>query len=409
MFYRTFLNSLIIILKIIFGFILTKIVAVQGGPIAIAQFSQFQTILSIIQNLPNGSSNGVVANTPNYRNIDRIEVLWGSSLVVSVVIYSVLLLISIILFIFSEVSINAYPYILIAIVLYPLYHLYSLGNAINTSYGFFNEYFLSNIISISSFIFLLLILYFCFDISNVYFFALFFFPYCSFFIFYSIYKRHNSIFKYFFYANLSTIHTLFKFVFLSFISVFFTPMIIYFIREILSSEVGDYAMGNWQSIWRISEVYTSMLVLSISSIVLPRFSYSTTKSQIIKTFKFSLYMIFPIYLTVFFVLLIFTEQIFHLLYSESFVIDREVLIYQLIGDFFKLLGCILTFFLLSTSKLKLLAILEIIFGLIFILGVSFFVSDFGVLSVSIIYMLIQMSCAFILSLYTIRLVSNKYE
>ncbi|QRK80803.1 hypothetical protein [Shewanella sp. LZH-2] len=409
MFYRTFLNSLIIILKIIFGFVLTKIVAVQGGPIAIAQFSQFQTILSIIQNLPNGSSNGVVANTPNYRKIDRIEILWGSSLVISVAIYSVLLLISIVLFLFFELNINAYPYILIAIFLYPLYHFYSLGNAINTSYGFFNEYFFSNIVSISSFIFLLLISYFCFDISNVYFFALFFFPYCSFFIFHSIYKRHNSILKYFFYADLSTIRTLFKFVFLSFISVFFTPMIIYFIREILSSEVGEYAMGNWQSIWRISEVYTSMLILSISSIILPRFSYSNTKSQIIKTFKFSLFMIFPIYLIVFFVLLIFTEQIFHLLYSESFVIDREVLIYQLIGDFFKLLGCILTFFLLSNSKLQLLAILEILFGIFFILGVSFFVSDFGALSVSIIYLLIQMSCAFILSIYTVRLVSNKYE
>jgi PST family polysaccharide transporter len=409
MLYRTFLNSLIIILKIIFGFILTKIVAVQGGPVAIAQFSQFQTILSILQNLPNGSSNGVVANTPNYRNSNNIEALWGGALVVSIIIYILLLSISITLFLFYGIMNDIYSYILIAIVLYPLCHIYSLCNAINTSHGFFYEYFVSNIISVSSFIILLLILHLYFDVGNVYYFSVLFFPFCSLFVFFSVHKRYGSLFNCFRYANFSTVNTLLKFVLLSFVSVFFTPVIIYSVREVISSEISEYVMGNWQSIWRISEVYTSMLILTISSVILPRFSYSNTKREIVKTIIFSLLMIFPIYFIVFIVLFFWTDPIFHLLYSESFVIDREVLVYQLSGDFFKLLGSILTFFLLSASKLKILAILEILFGVIFISGVSLFVAEFGVLSVSIIYLLIQMSCAIILTLYSIRLVSNKYE
>lgn len=402
MFSYSILNGFVVLLKMLFGFIITKYVAILGGPAAVAFLGQFQSLVTIFQNIPNGTSNGIIALTPLWNEKNKIKSLWFGSLVILICIF-IFLLLSLFFsdelneFIFSNENFNKYYFLLV--VIYPFYHFYSLLNAINTSKENFTLYFKTNIISMLTYIIAMLILCFYFKFGDIYIWIMLFIPYCSIIIFIpTIYLNKKIIFskeK----IDYSAILYLAKFLLASIVSVVFTPLVIIIVRNLISSSLGDIIMGNWQAMWRMSEVYTSVIMLSISTIILPKFSNALTKKDIYRVFLDSLIFILPLYFCFSFLVLFKTDWVFTLLYSDDFLINNNALFLQLGGDFFKI-GCwLFTYFLLSKSRLKLLIWLEVFFGFLFLLIIKILITNVGVLSVSISYLITQMFCFLFLSCY----------
>ena len=151
------LNVLVVLLKMAFGFILTKYVAMNMGPAGVALFGQLQSLVSLFQNIPHGISNGVISNTATVKDESTMShwSWWLSSIQICFLIYVLLLItcffnVEISNFIFKRSDFNSF-YILL-VLLYPLFHLYSLGNAMNTGLLKFKQYLVLNIVSMLSLI-----------------------------------------------------------------------------------------------------------------------------------------------------------------------------------------------------------------------------------------------------------------
>ena len=403
MFSYSILNIVIVFLKMLFSFLITKYIALTGGPIAIAYLGQFQSLLSIFQNLPNGTSNGVIAITPKS---DNKKGIWAASFYIGVGVFSLLLISAffskqLMIVVFSDSSFSKYYIFLV--ILYPLYHLYSLLNAINTSQEKFKLYFKSNIIMMIIYILTMLSFKFYFSIGDIYIWTALFIPLCSvgiclFNIFYD--KSFSFNFKS---PKIEQISGILKFFFASLVSVVFTPIILIIIRNIISDNYNDIIMGNWQAMWRISELYTTVIMLSISSIILPKFANSKSALEIRHVFLSSLKIVIPLYIICFSIIFFKTDFIISLLYSSNFVISKVALLYQLLGDFFKI-GCwLFTYLLISQFRLKITVFLEVFMGIVFVSFSKLLIVNYGVSGISISYLITQAVVFFILFF-----VCNKY-
>ena len=390
----TAFNSIIIFLKMLFGFMVTKYVALVGGPSAIAYLGQIQSAVTIFQNLPSGISNGIVANTPESKKKSQLGRLWFTAFGFGIFIFFILILSLLFKDSISGLFSNSdgfSRYYVILVLSFPFYYLYSISNAINTSQEKFNIYFLSNIVSMVVYVTLMSCFKLIYDFGDIYLWLILFFPFCSILVFsltlYDNYRNFSLAF------DLKIISCLSKYFGLALVSAIYTPLIVVAVRNILFEYFGSEITGYWQAMWRISEIYTSVLMLSLSTIILPKFARASNRVEILEVFKKSLMLVMPMYCFASVLILSFDSFVFELLYRDGFKIYPSALLVQVIGDFFKIICWLVTYYLLSKSKLLILLVLEVFFGLFFIVSSWFSLRlELGINGISYSYLLTQLLC-----------------
>lgn len=170
------------------------------------------------------------------------------------------------------------------------------------------------------------------------------------------------------YIDLTIAANLMKFAAMALVSTVLTPVVLIFIRWILSSNINIEAAGYWESLNRLSGAYLTFFTTTLSVYLLPKLSSLKTardiKNEILDFYK----ILIPVLILISITLFVLKEEVVTLLFSREFIPITKVIGWQLLGDFFKMLSWVLSYVMLSKAMVKLYIITEISFQLVYLIS-----------------------------------------
>lgn len=374
------------------GFVLVKVLAVLVGPSGLAilgQLNGFVSIVLVIATL--GINNGITKYLAEFGGGRKGEVFIATAVKLSV--YSSLF-IGFLLIIFSSVLsekilyVNSYSsvFIIFGITLV-FYSLNTILLCILNGLKLYKKFVIINVLSsILGLIFSGILLYFYglygALVGTVTFQSVVFFitPY---------FLKNESWFK------ISLIKKKFSYkackLFLSYslMTLFSTcvgPGLQLVLRSFMIKEIGINDTGLWDSTNKLSTAYLAIFTTSLTVYFIPRFSEITDRNEIKKEIFKSIKMLVPILLIMFFSIFFLRDFIIKLLFTGEFIRMREIIIYQLIGDFFKVISWLFAFLLLAKAMTTKYIISELFFNSL-LTGLSIlFIKNMGLVGGTFAYM-----------------------
>jgi PST family polysaccharide transporter len=142
------------------------------------------------------------------------------------------------------------------------------------------------------------------------------------------------------------------------------------IRNALIDWAGVFSSGIWQSVLRVSEGYMLLFSTIILYVYMPTINSKKSNNELLKHL-YEVFIPLALFVILIFVsLIILRQEIFILLYSKEFVKGADWIVYQIVGDFFKILSYSLIYVLIAKGRFKFFVLVELFFAAIEV-GVSF--------------------------------------
>ncbi|HBI7898190.1 TPA: O70 family O-antigen flippase, partial [Escherichia coli] len=158
-----------------------------------------------------------------------------------------------------------------------------------------------------------------------------------------------------------------KYVVMAMASSLIMPAALLLVRNVLVQTSGWQGAGLWQAVWKISEVYLSIITIALTTYYLPRLSQLNTIDSIMDEILASVKVVMPI-ITVIALLVYFSRDVLiSILFTDEFRSARELFAIQLCGDIIKILAWLYAFPMLSRCAVKWYLLTEMFFGIVFIL------------------------------------------
>lgn len=363
------------------GFFILKLTAVYIGPEGLGKIGNFMSLLTILSLLAGGGVlNGLIKYVSEYKNQKKKMIRFISSaanysLVTSVFTALVLIVFSksISLFIFGS-ELNACYIILLAIA--------QIGFAYtNIVFGISNGLGYSNVyakIQIFSCVISLPICWWLISTYNtggaiVSFVVSLLIPVVP-AIIYSFRSRYIKYISISFSLN-GDHKKLFSFTIMLITSAIAFPIVEIIIRQHLATVSDYHQVGIWQGATRISSAYTGLFSIVLSYWFMPLISAENNWNVILHKTISVMFYIMILFLLGAMVFYIFREQFISLLLSRDFISLSEIIIFQLIGDFFKIGAYVVGFVGVAKAATRLYISAELIQSIFFIIF-SFLLSHY---------------------------------
>ncbi|EPT8874547.1 O-antigen translocase [Cronobacter dublinensis] len=171
------------------------------------------------------------------------------------------------------------------------------------------------------------------------------------------------------------------------VSAVMMPLSLIGVRNITAYELNWDAVGHWQVVWKISEVYLSVITIALGTYYLPRLSKLNTTDEIIHETGTTLKVVLPIISVMAFGIYLFRDLAISLLFTKDFLVARELFGFQLCGDVIKIAGWILAYPMIARGTTKWFISTEIVFGLLLIVLTFICVKWFSLQGANIAYLL----------------------
>ncbi len=159
------------------------------------------------------------------------------------------------------------------------------------------------------------------------------------------------------------------------------------IRNFIIAHVSTESAGHWQGIIKLSDMYMAVILSSISLYYLPRLSEIKNKVELKKEIFLGYSILLPLFTVVGLVIFFLRDFIIQTLYTQSFIPMRELFPFQLLGDFFKIAGWLLSFLMLAKAKVKMYIITEISFSVLYLIFSIIFINNYGIVGITYAYFL----------------------
>lgn len=164
---------------------------------------------------------------------------------------------------------------------------------------------------------------------------------------------------------------------ISFVSVISNSISMIFIRGYIVSNASIYESGLWQAIWSVSQTILLVVITSISTYALPKFSSTKNKLELQSEVNRVVILVFVISLTAFLTVYFFSDFIILLLFSDDFILIKELLPLQMFGNIVKSIGWCFGYVLVARSKVFIVTASEIIYVSLFIFITTILFNKFG--------------------------------
>ena len=138
-----------------------------------------------------------------------------------------------------------------------------------------------------------------------------------------------------------------------------TPLVLTFIRTVVSSNFGGDAAGIWQSVWKISDFLFMAMSAILTVILLPRVSPKMTRSEFFQMFHPLLLRIMGISLVMVAALYFARTLLVQVLFSSAYMGAVDYMPIQLVGDFFRAGGFALALVLIARAETLKFLVIEI--------------------------------------------------
>lgn len=379
-------------IKMLTGFVSTKIVSVFAGPAGIALVGQLQNFTSIVLSLSNGGiANGIVKYVAEFKDDkERLKKYTSSSYTITL-LFSVVCAIIMILFnqklsnlVFKD---EGYRFVFIIFGLsVTLYSLNILLISILNGLKEFRKYVIINIAGSIIGMLFTIVLAMLLGVKGALI-AIVTYQSVVLFVTYLMVRHEEWLNKDYFRIlwNKPEIRAMAKFSIMALVTTITLPLVHMILRNYVIEQISIEAAGYWEGMNRLSAAYLVFVSTSFAVYYLPKLSESKTNSLIRHEIKKVIMFIVPIVFVLFLLMFIFKRQIITLLYTEQFMPMSELFLPQLIGDFFKIVSWSLSYILLAKSMMKEYVVLELLSPFVFLLLSYYMVNVFGVIGITYSY------------------------
>lgn len=155
------------------------------------------------------------------------------------------------------------------------------------------------------------------------------------------------------------------------------PISLILVRSILIEQVGWDATGQWQAVWKISEVYLGVITMALGTYYLPRLSSLKGEGAIVNEINNTTRIIIPIVAIMAMGVYFLRDVVISLLFTEAFRSARDLFAIQLAGDVIKMASWLYAYPMLSRGAVKWFVGTEIVFSVLFVVLSYAFVSYIG--------------------------------
>lgn len=190
-----------------------------------------------------------------------------------------------------------------------------------------------------------------------------------------------------------------------------TNLIYLFIRTQVILNLGDEQAGIYQAVYSVSNNYFSIIFSIMGVYSIPRLAeisdVKIINIEINNTLKFMLIIFTPMIILFY----IFRIYFISILYSNAFISAENLLFYQLIGDFFRVLSWVFGLWLLPALKIKEWFLFDLIFYILFlsIFSILFYFYQKNILMISIAYLISYFLHFLINIFYIIKKLKFKFD
>jgi O-antigen/teichoic acid export membrane protein len=160
-----------------------------------------------------------------------------------------------------------------------------------------------------------------------------------------------------------TFKILVPFTLISLVSGLVSPGILVLMRSNIESTLGWQFVGYWQALLKISEVCFSFISLVIASTFFPKVSAIKDAQEVLAETRKFIGILWPTLFIFFGVIMFFSGNILHLIFSSEFEVLRQNLKILLLGDVFKATTWVLSYMLMARNHLYTYMVLELILSL----------------------------------------------
>lgn len=392
------------VLKIIIGFLLSKLIVLNFGSFGLAIYSQFQGLLILVMQFSSvGASSGIIKLASNdYSETGRKTFLSASPILLFGGIISILFFILSVVFeehirvqlLQGSISLIEY-YSLICFILF--FHTVSYWNSVRIGFREGTE------VSRNGFWVALigLALVFIFKKSLVVFlFAAL--------LYYMGQVISSMVFDTRFYLSLKTnrlsiagIKETYKKIVPFLIMALFTgigqPLVNIFLRNDVALSFGSEFMGQWQGLVRISDAISQVISVLLTYFLLPRLSADKVDAELYRTLVSFFKMILPILIPGLFIIWLFSNFILKVLYDESFLSMGSLIHFQLMGDLMRVLNYTVAQVIISKAHWRLSILADITISLLLLVCYFLLKESLGFKVVVISYFIAH--CGYAIFLY----------
>ncbi|MFJ5439257.1 O-antigen translocase [Pectobacterium brasiliense] len=165
------------------------------------------------------------------------------------------------------------------------------------------------------------------------------------------------------------------------------PVALICIRNILINHVGWESAGQWQAVWKISEVYLSVITIALGTYYLPKLSTLESTKSIRKEINKTILIIIPIAAFMALCVYIFRDVAISVLFTEEFRGARDLFAIQLLGDVIKIASWLYAYPMLSRGATKWFVLTEIVFSIMLVLLTWIFVPLYSAQGANISYVI----------------------
>lgn len=345
------LNAVSVLVRIAGGLIVSKIIAKYMGPGGMAVVGNLRTFLNSLEGIVTmGVQNGIIKYTAE--NEKDEQKLYGILSTVFISLFTVILIVSFLLFAFSGFWSQwvfeklgwhgeyAWIFYVLAFSL-PWYAGSLIFMAVLTGLGNYKQVILLNIVGniIGTVMSAFLIWKYATDgalLGLILFQSVFFL-----FSFYIVCRRFPKLaflrWKYFDYRQLRNFSS---YSLMTLVTSFTGPYVIMSIRNKLAEDLGAGVAGFWESINRISSFYLLFAVTMLTVYFFPKLSAAKTSKDTKSVFSSYYKTIVPLFALGLVIVYFLRDIIVRLLFTEEFLPMENLFYWQLIGDFFKVCSLI---------------------------------------------------------------------
>ncbi len=386
-------SGLLTLAKMASGFVISKVVAVYGGPSGLALLGQFQSlVLAINTAVASPVSNGLVRYTAeNHRTgIDACAPWWKAA-----TRWSVILLVATAViclagarplagWLLNDADLDWL--VVLAIVALPFSALFTLVIGVLNGQQQYKPYFLFSAIGVFASTVIMLALIFMASMQGALAAAALGSAFSG--IFVLLWVRKEPWFKWrYWWGSMepARMKGIGKYVLMGLSSAIFMPIALILVRRILVSEVGWDQTGQWQAVYKISEVYLSVITIAVSTYYLPRLASLSGALEIRKEIFSTAKIIMPLAMAAACAVFFSRDVIIGLLFTEEFRGARDLFAVQLIGDIFKVMGWLLGYTMWSRGAATWFIASEGAFCIVFVSTAWLLTNVYGVEGATIAY------------------------
>ncbi|PRB87685.1 O-antigen translocase [Pseudomonas cedrina] len=328
--------------KILAGFALLKIMAVYLGPDGIGQLGHMMSVVSILTVLSGGGIiNGVVKYTSEYRNRPVVlfrfvsaSASYATCFALVVMLLGIIFSVPIARLVFNNG--DMYPIICTLAVMQLFFAfaniVFGVSNGLMDTKIFAFSQLFGSLMSIP--LFWIVIYYF--SVSGAALSMVFASSLCAIPAFF-YFKKSNFWNRINLSLSLSNgFSKLFSYTVMLLFSTVCFPIVEIFIRQILITQVGFHDAGIWQASIRLSAAYLGFFTVFLGFYFMPKASLQSERSKLAVLVLKCLIFVQAAFLLGALVLYLGRGFFVTLLFSEDFSPLKELIAYQLVGDFFKI-------------------------------------------------------------------------